>query len=259
MSTKTKRIGGTPANMAPEVWMAYAKGGSFGMKCDIYSLGVVLYQLLTNKLPFMIDCIEPAKWLELIEKGPPLEPLQAASEDAVSLIVAMLAGEAKRPTARNCLRYPWFALKAQKLSGQLTSQQIDALVRYKAKNEFQKSVILQVASQVKAADVPGIASLFRKYDADNSGYLEMSEMVSVLCELGISRSIAEEAADAIDLDKDGRIAFTEFLAACMSNDTESLDAYLKPIFTKLDKDGSGTLTVDEIMKLLAKVSREASV
>merc|ERR1712007_167249 len=52
-------VGGTPTTMAPEVWHAFMGHGSFGLKCDVYSLGVVMFQLLTGNLPFLAQSLDP--------------------------------------------------------------------------------------------------------------------------------------------------------------------------------------------------------
>lgn len=40
---------GTPAYMAPEV----IKGHEYDLKCDVWSLGVTMYNLLTGQVPFL--------------------------------------------------------------------------------------------------------------------------------------------------------------------------------------------------------------
>merc|ERR1719253_2579985 len=76
---RSRKVGGTPTTMAPEVWRAYMGQGTFGMKCDIYSLGVVLFQLLTGSEPFMHSSIDAPEWIAKIRRGPPMEKLTDVS------------------------------------------------------------------------------------------------------------------------------------------------------------------------------------
>ncbi|MBI1914599.1 MAG: serine/threonine protein kinase [Planctomycetes bacterium] len=68
--TQTGTIVGTPAYMAPE----QAKGGAVDHRCDLFSLGCVLYRLCTGKLPF--TGIDTMSMLLALATEQPLPPRQ---------------------------------------------------------------------------------------------------------------------------------------------------------------------------------------
>ncbi len=86
------QVGGTPAYMAPE----HLRGEPTDARSDLFSLGVVMYWLLTGKLPWN----ETADVPRLLEERqqhplPPLEPLDAATPAILADIVhTLLAPEA---------------------------------------------------------------------------------------------------------------------------------------------------------------------
>merc|ERR1719221_2444388 len=49
---RSKHVGGTPSYMSPEMF-----AGSFTEKCDIWSMGVIMFQVLTGELPYRGDNI----------------------------------------------------------------------------------------------------------------------------------------------------------------------------------------------------------
>lgn len=86
-------IVGTPAYMSPE----QAAGKASDVRSDIYSLGVIFYELLCGAAPFQG---EPAKVLvqQISDPPPPLrERVEGLADDVEALVMAMLA---KEPQAR---------------------------------------------------------------------------------------------------------------------------------------------------------------
>ena len=88
-------VAGTPYFMAPEVI-----DGNYQEKCDIWSLGVVLYMLVTGQLPFNGNS-KPEVYGK-IRKGVYRQP-KGCSKNCIDLIAKMLTVDPKaRPSAMEC-------------------------------------------------------------------------------------------------------------------------------------------------------------
>lgn len=68
-----------------------------------------------------------------------------------------------------------------------------------------------VASQISSAKVPSLNEIFRKYDVDGDGSLDVPELVMLLKRHGVGHSTAVRTAEAMDCDHSGTIEYTEFL------------------------------------------------
>ncbi|GCE20999.1 protein kinase domain-containing protein [Dictyobacter kobayashii] len=84
---------GTPEYMAPE-----QSDGRNDFRSDIYSLGIILYQMLTGRVPFMAD--SPVGVTLKHIQTPPLPPSQLNSEIPAAIEEVMLKALAKAPEDR---------------------------------------------------------------------------------------------------------------------------------------------------------------
>jgi eukaryotic-like serine/threonine-protein kinase len=80
--------GGTPLYMSPE----QARGGAIDERSDIYSTGVVMYEMFTGRCPFMASDIHEIMRMHLNEPPPnPRQVRPALPESLASLILTCLA------------------------------------------------------------------------------------------------------------------------------------------------------------------------
>ena len=97
--TLDEGILGTPAYMAPE----RLSGGKYDGRSDVYALGVVLYQMLAGRPPFVSQTNEAmaVAMMHLTHQPEPLRKLQPDLSPAIeSVVMAALAKDAdSRPTA----------------------------------------------------------------------------------------------------------------------------------------------------------------
>ena len=95
-STHDGAIIGTPAFMSPE--QAIGQNDRVGPRSDIYSLGVILYEILTGQTPFKSDDLRDL--LKQVVSAPPAPPTRIAATVPKSLEAVCLKALAKQPDDR---------------------------------------------------------------------------------------------------------------------------------------------------------------
>ena len=98
-----------------------------------------------------------------------------------------------------------------------------------------------------------LEKIFRSMDKDGNGTLDREEVLQGYEEhFGVQ--ITEEQVDAmfkaVDLDGNNCIDYTEFVMATMNEKDLISNEKLKAAFRLFDKDGSGTISPEEIRKVL---------
>jgi serine/threonine protein kinase len=106
---------GTVNYLAPEV---FGNQGYDGHVADIWSCGVILYALLTGRLPFEDDSI--SRLIEKIVSGK-YDPITNVSNSALDLLEKILVTDPRmRISIANIKKHPWFALNYIEPIGEFT-------------------------------------------------------------------------------------------------------------------------------------------
>ena len=104
---------GTPYYVAPEVIQLTDTQGYSGFTCDIWSLGIILFVMLTGETPFSGENL--SKLLENITKGVYFFPQNVSlSSSAKQCIRSILVGADKRVTLKELASDPWVSVAFDK-------------------------------------------------------------------------------------------------------------------------------------------------
>jgi serine/threonine-protein kinase len=96
VAAKTVGIVGSPAYMAPEQW----SGEETDRRCDVYSLGIILYEMLTGDVPFKGSNIPSIMKKHLMAPPPPLAvPGSGISPDVEQVVHRALEKQVEMRTA----------------------------------------------------------------------------------------------------------------------------------------------------------------
>lgn len=98
LSTGGSDLLGTWEYMAPEQWI---QSKTAGPKADVYSLGVLLFQMVAGRLPFTAN--EQRKWMAFhVLRSPPLDLLEGRASPLLGELIARMLSKkvAERPAMR---------------------------------------------------------------------------------------------------------------------------------------------------------------
>ena len=161
---------GTALYMAPEVLSK-----DYSNACDTWSLGVILYIMLSGLLPFNgttdAEIEEAIKNLDYDfedEDG----AWDNASEEVKDLISNMLAYEKDRITPKEALNHVW----VKKMLGSDSSTEYkDSYAQkfedFKQTNQLKKAILSYLATQVNDDEIQEEIDLFNSFDTNNDGYI----------------------------------------------------------------------------------------
>jgi calcium-dependent protein kinase len=209
MTTKT----GTCYYVSPEILT-----GPYTEKCDIWSLGVILFMMLSGYPPFDGDTDKDI--LDSVKNSPLAfseQVWETISNEAKDLVSRCLDRNPEtRISAEQVLSHPWFS---DNIHSPTTPAVIDAtqLRTYQNSVKFRRTVLNYMATQCSSEEIAELVNLFIKLDTNRDGTLSLNEIQAALNSSDISRPDLEELIKCIDHDGSGNIDLTEFIAAMMGS------------------------------------------
>ena len=202
---------GTAYFIAPETIK-----GEYDEKCDVWSIGVILYYILSGKFPFTGNSN-----FEIFEKIQKSEPVfknlfKDISQNAIDFIKKCLVKNPnERPSAKECLSHPW----------------LEPIFKHIHSDVFLKdNLILNFTSYHKC---PQLKKLILKYLVNNMGHTELGPYKS--------------AFYAFDFKNQGIVTKTDIKKIFNLYNVDTTDTQIKNIMSICDEPSNSFLTYSEFI------------
>ncbi|CUV04485.1 unnamed protein product [Cryptosporidium hominis] len=255
---KFTSVVGTPYYVAPEVLY-----GSYSKLCDLWSAGVILYILLCGYPPFHgKDNVEILRKVKIGQYSLEHNSWKYVSDSAKDLIKRLLMTDPnKRISAQDALNHPW--IKSQISSPNtadatyFTNDVCNSLLArfrdFQRQSKLKKLALTCVAYHLNDADIGALQKLFSTLDRNGDGVLTINEIRSALHKIQNVSQLGDDIDNLLmelDTDGNGRIDYTEFIAASIDHKLYEQESLCKAAFKVFDLDMDGRISPQELSRVL---------
>lgn len=128
----------------------------------------------------------------------------------------------------------------------------DGIQSFSHTQKLKRVTLTLMASKLSERDIESSREAFKKLDMSGDGLINKEEMLEGMriAQVRIDLTSLDNLFTIIDSNQNGKIDYTEFLAACLYSQTFLDSGLLKTAFQYFDIDGSGFITSDELREVL---------
>jgi len=246
---------GTLAYIAPEVLRK-----SYTSQCDLWSLGVVTFILLSGHMPFHGN--GPSIQSDIIGGYYTMkhEHWKGVSQQAQDFTRALLTvNPQQRLDAKGGLEHKWIA---SRFAGKtkICPSIIDALLLWKTTPKFHRACTLLMAWMLTNEQQALVRDYFLALDKNHDGAISFQELRDVMVkQFHCQEEEVQQLFALLDTTHHHEIHYSEFLAAMMATRIEVTDDLLQMTFHHFDTRNSGHLTAEDFQMLLGDTFEGESV
>lgn len=228
---------GTASYMAPEV----IGPQPYTCKCDIWSVGVIVYHLLTGALPFNVGSTP------LHDASTPRLSVPGASKLACEFTQALLETNPDlRPSAKQALEHAWILPSIAQARVPVGPGVVPALRDFAQMSPLRRCVLSLVAWSLAPSDRAKVRQDFLEMDQSHAGSLSIEDFRSRI--RGGSQVFRE-----LDTNKATEMSYTEFLAAMLPTEMGLNRDMLRAAFIRICPVARGEANLQASVETLRAV------
>jgi len=257
---------GTKYYMAPEV---IDTSCPYGTKCDMWSVGVLLYIVVTGDHPFASNALKlktKQLFAAISKKDVRKEPLRKSQVDDCPLrefIFGLLVKDPEqRWSAQQALVQQWLSEADEKTPKRHSRHSVQCAIAnaesFAGLQRFQKAMLTVAVNNMESQEVDALRDAFMDFDIERNGRLSKDEFKQGLDRYGLDMSAddIDSTFSALDADGTGKINYTEWLAAAIKPSEITSEKVIREVFDFFDIDGTGKISRDELCQVLGDEAAE---
>mmetsp|Transcript_33124 Transcript_33124/g.52700 ORF Transcript_33124/g.52700 Transcript_33124/m.52700 type:complete len:567 (-) Transcript_33124:30-1730(-) len=250
--SKMKASCGTLSYVAPEVLSK-----NYTSKCDMWSLGVVMFILLAGYMPFSGPDdvqIKKIKAANINWKQDKWKNVSGPAKDFVNHLIVVLPEV--RMSAEQALKHKWLTSSFEAEVDAIDSKDIaSSMYEFAQASKFRRTCMLAMAWSLTNDERSKVRQAFLKMDQNKHGTITLGEFKTVIEEnFHLSDERIEELFNAIDAAHNHEIQYSEFLAAMVSSRIDLHDDLICSAFKRFDTDNSGYIDAANLKAVLVESS-----
>lgn len=247
---------GAPNYLAPEMLNA-----KYGKECDVWSLGVMLFYLLSGKFPFEAETMGDS--FRKITEGHfsfSAQEWGGYTPEVRDLITRMLIVDPKsRITLPGALKHKWFTeLASRRSSVEVPRAVLTSLKKYKAPSKLQHEAMKIIVKHLSAKDIEDLDLAFKSLDKESTGVIPVEHLERTMKAAGLSIPPSGfrgnsylDLVESMGEMQQGGIRYSSFLMAALDKkrflDEEGLYMAFKHMDLVRDmQDNDGFITVTDL-------------